>query len=83
MTSDQIDKVIRNYLSTLARTGETQGSPHRARQAGAHHVGRGDPSGADAAAGRRTGCRSRTGGCARGLLYAQMSEDGVLDDGPF
>ena len=42
------------------------GPPDRAGPAGADHVGGRDPAGPAAAPGRRTGCRSRTGACARG-----------------
>jgi exopolyphosphatase/guanosine-5'-triphosphate,3'-diphosphate pyrophosphatase len=78
MTSDQIDAVISQYLA-LGSRGAPPRSAHRARPADADHVGsailqallRAWPTDRLSVADR---------GLREGLLYAQMSRDGVLEE---
>jgi exopolyphosphatase/guanosine-5'-triphosphate,3'-diphosphate pyrophosphatase len=77
MSSDQIDAVVNEYLALGPRAARRP--PHRQGPARAHHVGLGDPQ-----ALMRLWPTDRLSvadrGPARGLLYAQMSADGVLED---
>ena len=57
-------------------------SADRAGPPGADHVGGGDPAGVDALLADRPAVVADRG-LREGLLYAQMSADGVLEDGPF
>ena len=66
MTSDQIDTVIRDYL-TLGPAGGVR-SAHRQGPAGADHVGLGHFAGFDAAVGPPIGCRLLTAVCAKGCF---------------
>lgn len=81
MTSDQIDKVIRNYLSlgpegrrTDPRIGRDRHALIMSGAAILQALLRVWPTDRLSVADR---------GLREGLLYAQMSADGVLEDGPF
>ena len=64
MSSDQIDMVIRDYLS-LGPEGRRTDPADRPRPPRAHHVGRGDPAGADADLADRPPFGRRPRACAR------------------